>query len=133
MHSPVLTQVYEPYRLMKITFWSTFPRHINTEPELPSSILQWLCWSSISSSSVPAVFARKTGCANYSFLPGCNPWLLWQDEQWRTAKWCGRSKGEAFLKEVEWAPLSTLWSRTVSLQVGETIQEPGNNRISYST
>lgn len=49
-----------------------------------NSFLQRL--STVTSSSFPVVFTRKTGCTNYSFLPGCNTWLLWPRCTWTLTK-----------------------------------------------
>lgn len=95
-----------------------------TEPELPSPILQWLCWSSISSSSLPVVFARKTGCANYSFSPGCNPWLLWHRWTMTNCQVVYEVKRWSISKGSWVSP--TLWIRNASLQVGERAQKTGS-------
>lgn len=53
------------------------------------------------------------------------------EEQWGTAKCCRRSKGEAFLREAEWAPLSGAelypfkWEKQFRSQGGNKTILPG--------
>lgn len=74
----------------KWLFWCTFctpKKQTNNKKNrawTTSSFLQQL--SIVTSSSFPVVFTRKTGCTNYSFLPGCNTWLLWPRWTWTLTK-----------------------------------------------
>lgn len=72
----------------KWLFWRTFctPKKQTTEKQSLNYQFFSTALSIVTSSSFPVVFTRKTGCTNYSFLPGCNTWLLWPRWTWTLTK-----------------------------------------------